>query len=67
VTVQTAPDKYGNFVLGNNLQVSSYFLPKDSYADVKVGDQYSEISGIFDIHYGKPTVHPVDVNDLVKK
>ncbi len=64
VTVKTASDKYGTFVLNSGLQVSAYFLPKDANSGVKAGDTFGSITGIFDIHYGKATIHPLSTDDL---
>ena len=67
VEIKTVPDSFGNFILENDLQVTAFFTNKNDYSTYVVGTEFTSITGIFDVHYDVPTVHPKVIGNLVKK
>ena len=67
VKIKTAPDSFGTFVLENDLYVSAYLNNKDDYSTYAVGTEFTSITGMFDVYYDVPIVHPKTIENLVKK
>jgi len=65
LTVLSGPDSNGNYVLSDNLGLSPYLLESD-FSGISNGDNFSSITGIFDVNFDKPSILPKSASDVVK-
>lgn len=66
VKIKTIPNEF-DIVLENDLVIDNMLVPANTFTGYTVGKEFATISGIFDIDYDAPTIHPKTVGDLVAK
>ncbi|HPS29369.1 MAG TPA: hypothetical protein PLZ43_03880, partial [bacterium] len=66
VKIKTIPNQY-DLTLENDLVVDNMLVPADTFSTYTVGKEFTTISGIFDVDYDAPTIHPKTAGDLVAK